>query len=347
MDVVFVIPGELPGPSGGTHYNEAVITALRRLGHHVVVCSIPGAWPRPGTADRMALRDAMRGSGAILVDGIMALAAPEAVHGAVAGGASVHVMVHSLLTADPTLGRAEQVVFEVSQRSALLAASSVSCVSLWSAQDVRERYPDVTVGVAEPGCEVAGRAKGSTPPQLLVLAALSRLKNQASVLRVLRDLSDVPWSLQLAGSDSVDPIYCSELRRLTKDLPPGRVTFRGALTGPALDTLWNATDLLLLTSTSETYGMVVTEALARGIPAVVPAGTGAVEALLGASEAATGQLAGAVVDARDEAELRRVLRAWLTSAHVRHAWSAAAARRRTTLKPWTWTAQRLLEIVQR
>jgi len=346
MEVVFVVPRELPGPSGGTHYNEAVIAALRRLGHHVEVRSIPGAWPRPGTADRVALRNAMCRPGAILVDGIMALAAPESVHGAVDGGASVHVMVHSLLTADPTLIRAEQDAFEVSERSALLAASSVSCVSKWSAEDVRERHPGVTVGVAEPGCDVAVRARGSTPPQLLVLAALSPLKNQASVLRVLRDLSDVPWTLHLVGSDTVDPVYAEELHSLAKDLPPGRVAFRGALTGPALDALWNATDLLLLTSTSETYALVITEALARGIPAVVPAGTGAVEALLGAAEAAAGQLAGAVVDSGDETELRRVVETWLTSAHVRHAWSAAATQRRTTLKPWTWTAQRLLEIVQ-
>ena len=55
----------------------------------------------------------------------------------------------------------------------------------------------------------------------------------------------------------------------------------GALTGARLDAVWAATDLLLLTSASETFGMVVTEALARGIPAVVTGGTGAVEALLG------------------------------------------------------------------
>ena len=53
----------------------------------------------------------------------------------------------------------------------------------------------------------------------------------------------------------------------------------GILVGQALDQKWDTADLLVLTSRIETYGLVVVEALARGIPAVVSAGTGAVEAL--------------------------------------------------------------------
>ena len=58
-----------------------------------------------------------------------------------------------------------------------------------------------------------------------------------------------------------------------------RIRVTGALTGSALDQRWDAADLLVLPSRVETYGLVVTEALARGIPAIVSAGTGAVEAL--------------------------------------------------------------------
>ena len=58
-----------------------------------------------------------------------------------------------------------------------------------------------------------------------------------------------------------------------------RVRLTGRLTGSALAEVWAATDLLVSTSRVETYGLVVAEALAHGIPAVVPAGTGAVESL--------------------------------------------------------------------
>lgn len=345
MEVAYVVPGELPGPSGGTHYNEAVITALRGLGHLVDVRPIPGRWPRPRAADREALSRAMHASGTLLVDGIIALAAPECVEEAVARGTSVHLLVHSLLTADPSLGVDEKKAFVVSERAALHAASSVSCASRWSAHDVLSRHTGVVAKVAEPGCDMAEPANGSTPPQFLVLAALTPLKNQSAILRVLRDLLDLPWTLQLVGSDTVDPVYAAELHRLAGSLPADRLAFRGALTGAELDAVWQATDLLLLASTSETYAMVVTEALARGIPAVVPSGTGATEALRGASPAASSHPPGAIVDACDDSALRHAVRSWLISADVRHAWKAAAMERRTTLTSWTETARCLLGII--
>ena len=47
-----------------------------------------------------------------------------------------------------------------------------------------------------------------------------------------------------------------------------RVRFPGPRTGPELDRTYAAADLLVLASHAETYGMVVTEALARGVPVV-------------------------------------------------------------------------------
>ena len=61
---------------------------------------------------------------------------------------------------------------------------------------------------------------------------------------------------------------------------------------------------------AETYGLVVTEALARGIPAVVSAG-GPAEAL---GNVLQGQQPGALVAPADTDQLAQVLRHWLTDA---------------------------------
>ncbi|WCI07489.1 glycosyltransferase [Arthrobacter sp. OVS8] len=53
----------------------------------------------------------------------------------------------------------------------------------------------------------------------------------------------------------------------------------GELRGGELEAEWAAADLSLLISRAETFGLVVTESIARGVPVVVRAGTGAVEAL--------------------------------------------------------------------
>ncbi|MDO5735880.1 MAG: glycosyltransferase family 4 protein [Propionibacteriaceae bacterium] len=352
MDCAFLVPGDLPGPSGGTIYNTEVIAALIEGGHRVQVHAIPGAWPRPTGQDRWALETALSAHPLVVVDGIMALAAPEEVASAARRGTRVHILIHSLLTADPSLGPDERSAFADTEGAALRAASSCSASSEWSASDVRLRCPGALPRVVRPGTVPAPPAGGSDPPQMLVLAALTPVKNQQLVLQALHQVSGLEWSLRLVGSDFVDPGYARQLRRMATDcFAPGRVTVTGALTGSALEDVWATTDLLLLTSTSETFGMVITEGLSRGIPAVVAKGTGAVEALLGVhdgnGEALSGdRVAGAVVPARNASALAHTLRCWLSNPETRAEWRAAALARRPRLQTWTHTAAELARILK-
>ena len=80
----------------------------------------------------------------------------------------------------------------------------------------------------------------------------------------------------------------------------------GALVGSALDQKWEAADLLVLPSRTETYGLVVVEALARGIPAVVTAGTGAIEALQQGATKHSAATPGTSVPAGDSTSLAAV-----------------------------------------
>ena len=344
MQCVFLVPRDLPGPSGGTHYNHAVIAALREQRHTVQVRRVQGAWPHPTSKDRQALAEALSGPGPVVVDGIMALAAPREVQVAVASGAIVHVLIHSLLTAEPRSDGDAGDVAAV-EEAALRAATSLSCVSQWSATDVNRRYPGLSPHVVAPGTTPALLATGSTPPQLLILAVLTPVKNQLLVLTALSQLLERPWTLHLVGSADINPGYATELRRFAAaHFPRGRVVFHGALTGSALEHVWDDTDLLLLTSLSETFGMVVTEALARGIPAIVSADTGAVEALLGSTT--SHPVPGAIVDTHADEQLTQSLQGWLSSQEVRADWSTAAISRRPRLRTWADTATSLVRILQ-
>jgi glycosyltransferase involved in cell wall biosynthesis len=119
------------------------------------------------------------------------------------------------------------------------------------------------------------------------------------------------------------------------------------LAGDALDREWDATDLLIVPSRIETYGLVIGEALARGIPAVVPEGTGAVEALHQGATSHSDAAPGTAVSPGDPQSLAALLRSWLTDAPLRHTWRQAALAQRDTLPGWQQTALAVLAYLER
>ena len=82
-------------------------------------------------------------------------------------------------------------------------------------------------------------------------------------------MTDLPWHCVCVGSLDRDPAFAEDLAppRAGRGLAD-RVRFTGPRTGADLDGSYAAADLLVLASRAETYGMVVTEALARGLPVV-------------------------------------------------------------------------------
>ncbi|MHA7271820.1 glycosyltransferase family 4 protein [Arthrobacter sp. TMT4-20] len=348
MELGLVIPGGLPGPSGGSIYNDQLAAALGEAGHRVTMTPIRGDWPNGSPADHQKLAEALgktsgKTDAPVLVDGLMASAAPEAIRAAVDAGGTVWVLLHLPLPAETGLTDQEMKAFAASEEAALRHASGVICTSQWARDDLIRRYGLEQVHVVPPGTEPAAVAAGSAPPHLVMLGSLTPRKNHSMVLSALADLADLPWTASLVGGASPQgSTHVAMLHDQAAAFEPGRITIPGVLQGPALDAEWARSDLLLLPSLAETFGMVVTEGLARGIPGVVGRGTGAVEALTGGT---AGQLPGAVVDPHDPQELAATLRDWLTDSSLRQSWRAAALSRRDTLPTWANTATTLLEII--
>jgi glycosyltransferase involved in cell wall biosynthesis len=122
-----------------------------------------------------------------------------------------------------------------------------------------------------------------------------------------------------------------------------RFVLTGALVGDALARRWAAADLLVLPSRKETYGMVVTEALSRGIP-VIASDVGGVPEALGAAPG--GAQPGLLVPPGDVTPLAGALRLWLSDAGRRDALREAARERRTSLASWADTADRVGHVLR-
>jgi glycosyltransferase involved in cell wall biosynthesis len=338
-------------PTGGNVYNRALIAELRALGVDVRLQKLAGPWPDGDASTHLALARSLRATPACLVDGIVASGSPDVIAAAVESGHAVTIVVHLPISDELSLEPARRQRYALLESRAVHAASGVLCSSRWAAAELSRRYGRDDVGVAIPGVTPAAVAHGSRDsgsPRFLSVASLTPTKDQLTLVRALAQLADLPWTADLIGSDRADPGYAAQLR--TEIAAAGlaeRVMVPGILAGQALNQKWDTADLLVLTSRIETYGLVVVEALARGMPAVVSTGTGAVEALQEGVSTDSAETPGTAVPAGEPKSLAVVLHRWLTEPMLRRSWRQAALARRDTLPGWQQTAEAVLEYLNR
>jgi glycosyltransferase involved in cell wall biosynthesis len=229
-----------------------------------------------------------------------------------------------------------------------MVAAGVVTTSAWTRRRLLELYPLPAdrVHVAEPGVDAADLAAGSAAAgALLCVAAVISRKGHDVLLDALATMTDLSWHCVCVGSLDRDPAFVEGLHRRALDGGlSDRVRFPGPRTGSDLDASYAAADLLVLPSRGEPYGMVVTEALARGLPVVATEVGGLPEAL---GHGADGIRPGLLVPPDDPTALAAALRAWLGDAELRGRWRRAAGERRASLPGWSTTTSVLAGFLQR
>ncbi|MDX6593327.1 MAG: hypothetical protein QOJ13_2523 [Gaiellales bacterium] len=331
-------------PSGGNAYDRQICRGLAAIGWSVRVHSVPGSWPRPDAASYAALSGAVQqipDGAVVLLDGLVASTAPEVLVPQ-ASRLRLVALVHMPLghgTADDDAMTREGAV--------LSAAACVVTTSGWARQALLGLYslPGERVHVAEPGVDGADLAPGTaTAGALLSVAAVTPGKGHDVLLDALATMTDLSWHCLCLGSLDRDPAFAEGIRRrVVEDGLADRVSFPGPRTGAELHRSYVAADLLVLASHSETYGMVVTEALARGLP-VVAADVGGVPEALG--HGADGIRPGLLVPPDDPAALSAALQAWLGDAQLRRRLRRAARERRASLPAWSVTTSILAGVLE-
>lgn len=329
-------------PSGGNVYDRWVCRGLAALGWTVHERSIPGRWPRADGAELAGLAealDAVPNGGLVLLDGLIASAAPEAMS-ASADRLRLVVLVHMPLGAAAVMERASEA--RDRERHALSCAEAVIATSSWTRDWLLENYalPDDSVGVVEPGVDSARIAPGTaTGGQLVCVAAVTPAKGHDILLSALAMVKDLAWECVCVGSLDLDPEFVAYLEGQARRTGiADRIRFTGPLTGVQLDGAYSSADALVLPSRAETYGMVITEALARGLPVIATSVGGVGEAVGATSD---GVRPGLLVPPGQPAAYGAALRCWLVDEDRRRRLREAARQRRRTLISWDQTAKRL------
>lgn len=317
-------------PSGGNVYDRRLCEELTRSGwtvrEHPVAGTVAGVLA--GLPDGTVT----------LVDGLVAVAAPSSVLRE-AERLRIVVLLHMPFgERDPGMRAPE--------RRVLSAATAVVTTSDWSRRWVLHDYGlrPWSVHVAEPGVDPADLATGSSSGErLLCVAAVTRDKGHDVLLAALAEVADLSWRLTCTGSLSRDPETARRRQRDAVELGiADRVTWTGAVSRGELDKAYAEADVLALATRAESWGMVVTESLGRGVPVLASEVGGLAEAL-GSTPAGR---PGLLVPSGDASAMAGALRRWLEDDTLRGELRAAARLRRTTLTGWPTAAAKVARVLE-
>ncbi|MFE7652392.1 glycosyltransferase family 4 protein [Streptomyces bottropensis] len=349
----FVMPGgvdDLARPSGGNAYDRRICLDLPGFGWQVHKHTAAGSWPSPSEPDRAELARTLRelpDGTVVLLDGLVACGVPEIILPE-AERLCLAVLVHLPLGDETGLDPVLAAELDAKERATLRGVSAVIATSEWAVRRLVSHHglaPE-RVHVAAPGADIAPLASGTDGvSRLLCVAAVTPRKGQHRLVEALATVTELRWSCVLVGGLDQEPEYVDHIRTLIAKFGlEDRFHLAGPQAGAELDASYAAADLMVLTSYAETYGMAVTEALARGIPVLATDVGGLPEAV---GRAPDGGVPGILVPPENPAAIAAELRGWFGEADVRRRLKAAARGRRAALDGWATTARSLAHVLGR
>jgi glycosyltransferase involved in cell wall biosynthesis len=283
IPAVFAIPGDIGLPTGGYMYDRRVLALLPRMGVAGQHLELPGSFPDPNAADleeTARLLAAIAPGAANMIDGLAYGAMPADVISRIR--APIIALVHHPLCLEAGLSKDRQEALHALEKTALTLAKRVVVTSQITARTLAEDFavPRAKITVAEPGTDPAQRAAGSSggPVQLLAVGSIVPRKAYDILVRALAPLADLDWHLRIAGPADRSPEALAALHAAIRDTRLShRITLAGPVTTERLAGFYASADVFVMPSLYEGYGMVLAEAMARGLPIVCTTGGAAAQ----------------------------------------------------------------------
>jgi glycosyltransferase involved in cell wall biosynthesis len=322
MRIAFIVPAPFDLLTGGYEYDRHMVSEWRTSGHIVEVLELGGHHPYPDDGAISSARQIWAGlppDCTIVIDNLGLASFRH--HSTELSDRGVFILNHHPTGLETGLDSGTSEALIALERQLLPAARHVIATSPTTAATLVSQFAidpkDVTV--VEPGTDEADRSvgSGSETVNILSIGSLIPRKGHDCLMRALARLSDLDWHLTIAGSERHDPVTAEGLRGLPETLGIARrVRFCGEMRGAPLKQLWREADLFALATHYEGYGMVIAEALKRGLPVAVCNG--------GAAGALVAPATGVVCPVGDVDQLSKALRRLIFDGPLRHTMADAA-----------------------
>jgi glycosyltransferase involved in cell wall biosynthesis len=339
----FAIPGDITLATGGYAYGRRVLALLPQFGVDVNYVALPGSFPAPTPADltetRRLLAD-VPAETAILADGLAYGAVPAELISSL--HSPIVALVHHPLCLEAGLSKARRDELFALEKAALAKARHIVVTSPSTAATLATDFavPSGKITVAEPGTDPAERARGTGRP-LMLLAVGSIVPRKAFdvLVHALASVKSRDWQIAIVGPTDRSVQGFTTLQTAIEDTGLGpHIALTGAVGQEQLDRFYDASDLFVMPSLYEGYGMVLAEAMARGLPIVCTTG--------GAAAATVPDAAAIKVPPGDALALGSAIRRVLDDAALRCRMSDAAWAAGQKLPRWEDTARTIADVIR-
>jgi glycosyltransferase involved in cell wall biosynthesis len=341
---VFAVPGDLATPTGGYAYDRRIVDGLRELGWSIDVLDLGDGFPRPAPdvqAAACAQLAAVPCDRPIVIDGLAFGVLPEAGE-ALRKSHVLVALVHHPLALESGLSADDAGRLRASERAALACTRHIIVTSAATARLLAADYgvSSERLSVVEPGVDRA-TPQPRTDPGLITLLSVGAVvprKGYDLLVAALAELRHLPWRLVIAGDCGRSPDAASRLKAdIARYNLADRISLRGAVSSDELASLYASSNLFVLPSRFEGYGMAYAEAIAHGLP-VIGTTAGAIPETVPAT-------AGVLVPPDDRAALVAALRRLIEEPAERARLAAGA--RAVQFPSWCEQAARFAGVLER
>jgi len=231
------------------------------------------------------------------------------------------------------------------EKEFLRTCDAVIVNSAGTSKEVEKLGIELPTLIAYPGCDhfaPPSEFKRRPPKRFLKLLSVGNLipgKGFHLFLDALVELSDYPWELRIVGDETVDVHYVESLRRQAQEFG-NRVQFPGQASPKELSQIYLNSDLFILPSYFEGYGMVVAEAVLHLLPTIASRIGGIPEIIQSGRE-------GILVPPGDKSALKQALQDFLEHPKRLEPFIEACALRRPSLPTWEETGKLIENFLSR
>lgn len=350
MPSLVAVVGDIQkGRTGGEQYDAKLVQAAQDAGLKVVHLNwhhsldkwlaYPVVWRFQGLLRTCVLTwQLWRTSGDVLID---IWAAPYLIFWAKRTRRHIVLMVHHLrgeLEKNPAVQHAEQVLIQ--------AASQILTVSQSSKRQIQAlRKGDVPMAIIPPGFErpkvksltsKAIHKQAATPDiHFLFVGHITQVKGVLDVIIAASKLQVGNWKLHIVGGASAEPDTWTQAQSLIQAQGlQSKITLYGRVEDEKLAALYASSDVFVLPSYWEGYGIVFLEAMSLGLP-VIATTAGAIP------EVVTHHKTGLLVEAGDVPALAQAMQTLIEDADKRQLFAHHAKQHAEQAEDWQAIQQRM------